>query len=188
LKAVPGVLGGTIVFEPTRQRDDLGFTACIFDAEIATTAGVEVRDLVQEVHTRTRRGGVRGLHMRTDGGDGKLVRCTHGAVVDVAVDLRPASPTYRLWMTLVLDDVDHRSVWLPPGLAHGYQALSDTADVCYRVNRIQRPEYETAIRCDDADLAIPWPLPVMFSDGRDNCAPALAVVEPMLDEWFGALQ
>jgi dTDP-4-dehydrorhamnose 3,5-epimerase len=188
LKAVAGVLYSTIVFEPARQQDDLGFVACTFDAEVASTAGLEGRDLVQEIQTRTRRGGVRGLHLRTDGGDGKLVRCTHGAVVDVAVDLRPWSPTYRLWMTLVLDDIDHRSVWLPAGLAHGYQALSATADVCCRVNRIHRPEHETAIRYDDPDLAIPWPLPVMFIDGRDECAPALAVVEPMLDEWFGALR
>jgi len=188
LKAVPGILAGTVVFEPTWQQDDLCLAACTFDAEIAYAAGLEARDLVQDIHTRTRRGGVRGLHMRTDGGDGKLVSCTHGAVVDVAVDLRPASPTYRVWMTLVLDDIDHRSVWLPPGLAHGYQALSATADVCYRVNRIQRPEYETLIPYDDADLAIPWPLPVMFSDGQDSSAPALAVIEPMLSEWFGALQ
>jgi dTDP-4-dehydrorhamnose 3,5-epimerase len=188
VKAVAGLLDGTIVFEPTRHEDDLGFVTCTFDAEVAWTAGFERRDLVQEIHTRTRKGGLRGLHLRTDGGDGKLVRCTHGAVVDVAVDLRPSSPTYRLWMTLVLDDVDHRSVWLPAGLAHGYQALSATADVCCRVNRIQRPEYETAIHYDDPDLAIPWPLPVMYIDGRDESAPALAVVEPMLSEWFGALR
>ncbi len=188
LKALAGVLHGTIVFEPTRQRDGLGFVACTFDAEVAGTAGLEVRDLVQEIQTRTRRGGVRGLHLRTDGGDGRLVRCSQGAVVDVAVDLRPASPTYRLWMTLVLDDIDHRSVWLPAGLAHGYQALSATADVCCKVNRIQRPEHETVIRYDDPDLAIPWPLPVMLMDDRDESAPALAVVEPMLADWFGALQ
>ena len=185
MKAVAGVLDGTIVFEPTWQQDGLGFVACTFDAEVAGIAG---RDLVQEIQTRTRRGGVRGLHLRTDGGDGKLVRCTHGAVVDVAVDLRPASPTYRLWMTLVLDDVDHRSVWLPPGLAHGYQALTATADVCCRVNRIHRPEHETAIRYDDPELAIPWPLPVRFIDDRDESAPPLAVVEPMLDDWFGAVR
>jgi len=188
VKAVAGVLYGTIVFEPTRNQDDLGFVSCTFDAEVAFTAGLEGRDLVQEIQTRTRRGGVRGLHLRTDGGDGRLVRCTNGAVVDVAVDLRPWSPTYRLWMTLVLDDIDHRSVWLPAGLAHGYQALSATADVCCRVNRIQRPEHETAIRYDDPDLAIPWPLPVRFIDVRDESAPALAVVEPMLSDWFGALR
>src|SRR3954452_15186797 len=115
MRAVAGVVHGTIVFEPTWQQDVLGFVSCTFDAEIACAAGLEVRDLVQEIHSRTRRGGVRGLHLRTDGGDGKLVRCTHGAVVDVASVLRPWSPTYRLWMTVVLDDVDHRSVWLPPG-------------------------------------------------------------------------
>jgi dTDP-4-dehydrorhamnose 3,5-epimerase len=188
VRAVAGVLSGTIVFEPTRQQDDLGFVTCTFDAELAGTAGLEVRDLVQEIQTRTRRGGVRGLHLRTDGGDGKLVRCTRGAVVDVAVDLRPASPTYRLWMTVVLDDVDHRSVWLPAGLAHGYQALTPTADVCCRVNRIHRPEHETTIRYDDPDLGIPWPLPGMLADGRDEWAPALAVVEPMLADWFGAVR
>lgn len=115
------------------------------------------------------------------------MRCTHGAVVDVAVDLRPSSPTYRLWMTAVLDDIDHRSVWLPAGLAHGYQALTETADVCSWVNRFRRPEYEATIRYDDPDLAIPWPLPVTCVDRRDEVAPALAVVEPMLSEWFGAL-
>lgn len=188
VKAVPGVLHGTIVFEPTPSPDDLGLVVCTFDAEVAGAAGLEGRGLVQEIHTRTRRGGVRGLHLRTDGGDGKLVRCTHGAVVDVAVDLRPSSPTYRLWMTLVLDDVEHRSVWLPAGLAHGYQALSATADVCCRVNRIHRPEHETAIRFDDPDLAIPWPLPVMLNDGLDDHAPSLSVVEPMLADWFGALR
>jgi len=187
VKAAAGLLDGTIVFEPDRRQDSLGFVACTFDAEVARTAGLEARDLVQEIHTRTPKGGVRGLHVRTDGGDGKLVRCTHGAVVDAAVDLRPSSPTYRLWMTLVLDDVEHRSVWLPAGLAHGYQALSATADVCCRVNRIQRPECETPIRCDDPDVAIPWPLPVTLVDGRDESAPALAVVEPMLGDWFGAL-
>jgi dTDP-4-dehydrorhamnose 3,5-epimerase len=188
MKAVPGVLAGTIVFEPTRQQDALGSVSCTFDAEVACTAGLEARDLVQEIHTRTRRGGVRGLHLRTDGGDGKLVRCTRGTVVDVAVDLRPTSPTYRLWMTVVLDDIEHRSVWLPAGLAHGYQALSATADVSCRVSRIQRPEHETVIRHDDPELGIPWPLPVMFIDGRDESAPALAVVEPMLGDWFGALR
>jgi len=187
LKAIVGVLYGSIVFEPTVRRDDQGFVACTFDAEIACAAGLDCRDLVQEIQTRTGRGGVRGLHLRTDGGEGRLVRCTHGAVVDVAVDLRPSSPTYRLWMTAVLDDVDHRSVWLPAGLAHGYQALTDTADVCCRVNRIQRPELEMTIRYDDPDLAIPWPLPVTAVDRRDEVAPALAVVEPMLSEWFGAL-
>jgi dTDP-4-dehydrorhamnose 3,5-epimerase len=188
VKGLPGILYGTIVFEPTPQHDEQGYFTRIFDAEVACAAGLDSRGLVEESQTRTPRGGVRGLHLRTDGGEGKLVRCASGAVVDVAVDLRPSSPTYRLWMTVVLDDIDHRSVWLPAGLAHGYQALTETADVCCRVNRVHRPEYEAAIRYDDPDLAIPWPLPVTGVTGRDETAPALGVVEPMLSDWFGVLQ
>jgi dTDP-4-dehydrorhamnose 3,5-epimerase len=187
MKVSLGVIQGTVVFEPVRRPDDQGFVVRTFDAEIACGVGLDTRQLVQETQTRTARGGVRGLHVRTDGGVGHLVHCTHGAVVDVAVDLRPTSPTYRLWMTVVLDDVAHRSVWLPAGLAHGYQALSPTADVSYRVNRIERSEYEVTIRYDDPDLAIPWPLPVTGVNERDGTAPELSVIEPMLDEWFGAL-
>ena len=146
------------------------------------------RQFVQETQTRTVRGGVRGLHVRTDGGVGHLVHCSHGAVVDVAVDLRPASPTYRLWMTVVLDDIDHRSVWLPAGLAHGYQALTDDR------GRLLpgQPDRAPRVRGDDP-LRRPGPghpLAVARDRGerRDAAAPALAVVEPMLDEWFGALQ
>jgi dTDP-4-dehydrorhamnose 3,5-epimerase len=187
MKACVGVLQGTVVFEAKPDRDRQGFLVCTFDAEVALLAGVDCRDLVQETRTRTCRGGVRGLHVRTDGGVGNLVSCTHGAVVDVAVDLRPSSPTYRLWMTVVLDDVAHRSVWLPAGLAHGYQALTETADVCCRVNRIHRPEYEVTIRYDDPELAIPWPLPVLAGGSADGPRPVLADIEPLLDEWFGAL-
>jgi dTDP-4-dehydrorhamnose 3,5-epimerase len=185
LKTQSGVLYGTVVFQPEAHHDEQGFTACTFDAEVADAVGLDSRWLVQECQTRTARGGVRGLHLRTDGGEGKLVRCVNGSVVDVAVDLRPSSPTYRVWMTVLLDDVDHRSVWLPPGLAHGYQALTDTADVCCRINRIHRSEYEISIRYDDPELEIPWPLAVTSVSEGDGRAPALAVIEPMLSEWFG---
>jgi dTDP-4-dehydrorhamnose 3,5-epimerase len=187
VKASLGVLTGTLVFEPTPIADEHGFKVCTFDVNVACAAGLDGRRLVHETQTRTSWGGVRGLHVRTDGGMGLLVHCAHGAVVDVAVDLRPSSPTYRLWMTVVLDDVAHRSVWLPAGLAHGYQALSDTADVCVRVTRVDRPERELTIRYDDPELDIPWPLPVTTVSARDNDAPALAAIEPLLGDWFGAL-
>jgi len=187
MKVLPGVIYGSIVFEPKPRPDEQGFVTRTFDGEVANSVGLDPRSLVQESQSRTRCGGVRGLYLRTDGGEGKLVRCASGAVLDVAVDLRPASPTYRQWMTVVLDDIDHRSVWLPPGLAHGYQALTDTADVCWRVNRVHRPEYEVVIRHDDPELAIPWPLPAHGVTEREGAAPALAVVEPMLSDWFGAL-
>jgi len=188
VKVMPGLFQGTIVFEPTSRPDEVGSTAWTFDAEVARTVGLDTRTLVQDCQVRSRRGVVRGLHLRTDGGEGKLVRCVSGAVVDVAVDLRPSSPTFRMWMTVVLDDLDHRSVWLPAGLAHGFQALTDVADVCSRMDRVHQNEYEAVIRYDDEDLAIPWPLPVTGLAPRDEAAPALAVVEPMLCEWYGSLR
>ena len=190
MKSVVGVLYGSVVFEPDVHQDEQGFVSCTFDAEIARRGrggpGPPRVQEFQDCHTRTPRGGVRGLNIRTDGGEGKLVRCVHGSVVNVAVDLRPTSPTYRLWMTVVLDDVAHQSgVGSPQGLAHGFQALTETADVCTRINRIHRSEYDITIRPDDPDLGIPWPLPVTGAPGHDEEPPALAVVEPMLSEWFG---
>jgi dTDP-4-dehydrorhamnose 3,5-epimerase len=187
VKASLGVLFGSVIFEPTPQPDEQGLVVCTFDAEIAESAGMDPRHLVQETQTRSARGTVRGLHVRVDGGAGNLVRCTHGSVVDVAVDLRPSSPTYRLWMTVILDDVAHRSVWLPAGLAHGYQALSESAAVCCRTNRVHRPEHEVAISYDDPELGIPGPLPVSGRTKRDETTFSLAVIEPMLTDWFGAL-
>jgi dTDP-4-dehydrorhamnose 3,5-epimerase len=188
VKAQPGVLDGSVVFEPVPAYDERGFFTRTFDAEVAAAAGIDPGSLVQDSQSRSALGVVRGLHLRTDGGEGKLVRCSAGAVLDVAVDLRPTSPTYRLWMTVVLDDIDHRSVWLPAGLAHGIQSLTETADVCYRINRVHLPGHEATIRYDDPDLAIPWPLPVRGLSARDRAAPPLAVVEPMLGEWFGVLR
>jgi dTDP-4-dehydrorhamnose 3,5-epimerase len=188
VSAQPGVLSGTIVFEQVRYQDDCGWTTRTFDAEVVQAAGLDPRSLVQEYQSRSSRGMVRGLHLRTDGGEGMLVRCAVGAVVDVAVDLRPSSPTYRSWMTVVLDDLDHRSVWLPPGLAHGFQTLTDVADVCYRSNRVRQSRFRATIRYDDPELAIPWPLPVTGLTLRDRDAPQLGVVEPMLSDWFGAVR
>lgn len=188
MKAEAGVLTGTIVFESAPCPEDGDQTVCTFDGEIAAAAGLDSRSLVQEFQVRIRRGSVRGLHVRTDGGEGRLVRCAQGAVLDVAVDLRPYSPTYRLWMTAVLDDLDHRAVWLPAGLAHGFQALTDTATICCRMDRVHRPEFEASIRYDDPELGIPWPLPVMDVTVRDERAPVLAVLEPMLSQWFGLLR
>ena len=185
MKAVEGTITGSIIFEPTPHRDDRGFFTRTFDADVALAAGMDPAALVQDSQSRSSRGVIRGLHMRTDGGEGKLVRCAAGAVVDIAGDLRPESPTYRLWMSVILDDVDHRSVWLPPGLAHGFQALSMTADVCYRIDRSYQPGFDAAVRYDDPELAIPWPLPVHGISERDRNAPSLAELESHLGEWFG---
>jgi dTDP-4-dehydrorhamnose 3,5-epimerase len=185
VKSRPGALHGTILFEPNPFRDERGFFTRTFDADVAAQAGLDTGSLVQDSQSRSVRGVLRGLHVRTDGGEGKLVRCSSGSVFDVAVDLRPDSPTYRQWMSVVLDDVDHRSVWLPAGLAHGFQVLSQVADVCYRIDRVHKPDTAATIRFDDPELGIDWPLPVTELSARDRAAPTLAGVEPMLRTWFG---
>lgn len=188
MRAEEGLLQGSIFFEPAPFRDERGFFTRTFDADIALAAGVDPASLVQDSQSRSFYGVVRGLHLRTDGGEGKLVRCSSGAIIDIAVDLRPGSPTFRQWMSILLDDVQHRSVWLPPGLAHGFQALTETADVCYRIDRVHQPGFDATIRFDDPELDIPWPVPVRGVSDRDRNAPTLAEIEPSLDEWFGALQ
>jgi len=180
----PGELHGVLVFEPTPVHDERGFFTRTFDVATAAAAGLDPDSLVQDSQSRSSYGVVRGLHVRTDGGEGKLVRCSYGRVFDVAVDLRPASPTFRRWQAVELDDKDHRSVWLPRGLAHGFQVLSDLADVCYRIDRVYEPGFDATIRWDDPELAVPWPLPVSTMSARDRAAPLLAELADQLATWF----
>jgi dTDP-4-dehydrorhamnose 3,5-epimerase len=185
VKAAPGALHGTVVFEPVPVRDERGFFTRTFDARVAAEHGLDPASLVQDSQSRSALGVLRGLHLRTDGGEGKLVRCGQGAVHDVAVDLRPWSPTYGAWMSLRLDDVDHRSVWLPRGLAHGFEVLTPWADVCYRIDREHAPGFDATIRFDDPALAVDWPLPPTTVSDRDRAAPSFADLEPRFAEWFG---
>jgi dTDP-4-dehydrorhamnose 3,5-epimerase len=181
----PGELAGVIIFSPDPVKDDRGFFTRTFDSSVARTAGLDPEALVQDSQSRSRMGVVRGLHARDDGGEGKLVRCSYGAVYDVAVDLRPWSPTYRATQTLPLDDQFCESVWLPPGLAHGFQALTSSADVCYRIDREYQPGSDVTVRFDDPDLGIQWPLPPTQVSERDRKAPSLAELTPRLDKLFG---
>ena len=118
--------------------------------------------------------------------EGKLVRCARGAVFEVAVDLRPWSPTFTQWDSTVLDDMTHRQLWVPPGVVHGFQVLSDEADVCYRMDARYEPSLDLAIAWDDPDLGIPWPLSPPILSERDRTAPRLAEIAPRLAEWFGS--
>jgi dTDP-4-dehydrorhamnose 3,5-epimerase len=186
MRCRPGTVHGVLIFEPFPHSDERGFFTRTFDADVAAGAGLDVSGFVQDSQSRSWRGVVRGMHVRKDGGEAKLVRCSFGAVHDVAVDLRPWSPTYLRQQAIVLDDVDHRGVYLPPGLAHGFQALSEVTDVCYRIDAVHRPEADVAIAWDDPDLAIQWPLPATLVSKRDRMASRLADVLDRLPEWFPA--
>jgi dTDP-4-dehydrorhamnose 3,5-epimerase len=168
------VLSGVRVFRPTPIRDERGFFSRTFDAAIFRNAGIDPNAFVQDSMSRTKQGVVRGLHLRSGAGEAKLVRCSHGRIFDVVVDLRPDSATYRRWVSFVLDGEEQASVYIPAGCAHGFQALSETADTSYRIDREHDPTEDVTIAHDDPELAIPWPLPVAGQSARDASAPGLA--------------
>ncbi len=123
---------------------------------------------------------MRGLHLRRGSGESKLVRCSFGSVYDVVVDLRPSSPTYGNSESFVLRGDEQVSLYIPAGCAHGFQALSEPADVSYRIDRPHDPTEDLTIAFDDPDLAIPWPLPVTAMSERDRMAPQLSSVTQLL--------
>ena len=167
-------ISGALVFKPVPHVDERGFFSRTFDAEVARSAGIDPAGFTQDSLSRSRRGVVRGLHIRRGDGEAKLVRCSYGAVFDVVVDLRPGSPTYWNWESFDLRDDEQMSIYVPAGCAHGFQALTDPADVSYRIDRPHDPAEDVSIAFDDPELAIPWPLGVAMMSARDRVAPPLA--------------
>jgi dTDP-4-dehydrorhamnose 3,5-epimerase len=160
--------------------DERGYFCRTFDAEVARAAGIDPAAFAQDSISRSARGVVRGLHVRRGAGEAKLVRCSYGAIFDVIVDLRPGSPTYRNWESFQLRDREQVSLYVPAGCAHGFQALTDPADVSYRIDRPHDPAEDVSIAFDDPELAIPWPLAVTMRSDRDQLAAQLAVAEKLL--------
>jgi dTDP-4-dehydrorhamnose 3,5-epimerase len=163
-------LAGVLLLAPTPHRDERGLFTRTFDAATARAAGLDPAAFVQDSQSRSFRGVVRGLHGRTGGGEAKLVRVAHGAVHDVVVDARPGSPTFGRWEAFLLDDADFRVLHVPRGCLHGHQTLTETADVCYRIDAEHDPAEDVAVHHRDADLAIDWPLPVTAISARDDAA------------------
>lgn len=167
-------VAGALLFQPTPHVDDRGFFSRTFDADVAREAGLDPCGFVQDSLSRSARGVVRGLHLRGGAGEAKLVRCSYGAIFDVIIDLRPASPTYCQWESFDLRDTEQVSLYIPAGCAHGFQALTEPADVSYRIDRAHDPAEDISIIFNDQDLAIPWPLPVTAMSPRDLAALPLA--------------
>ena len=170
---VPRIVGA-LLFKSAPHVDERGFFCRTFDAEVARDAGIDPARFAQDSLSRSARGVVRGMHVRRADGEAKLVRCSYGVIFDVVVDLRPASPTYRNWESFELRDNEQVSLYVPAGCAHGFQALTDPADVSYRIDRPHDPAEDVSIAFDDSELAIPWPLPVATMSQRDRSAPSLA--------------
>lgn len=172
--AIPEITGAYL-FEPTPYADERGFFCRTFDAEVVRSVGIDPNAFVQDSVSRSVRGVLRGLHLRSGAGEAKLVRCSHGKIFDVVVDLRPESPTYRNVATFELSGDTQATLYIPAGCAHGFQALTD-ADTSYRIDRPHDPAEDVTIAFDDPELAVPWPLPAVSMSRRDREAPSLAEV------------
>ncbi len=170
---VPGI-AGAFLFEPTAHVDARGFFCRTFDRDVVRSVGIDPDGFAQDSLSRSAMGVVRGLHLRSGDGEAKLVRCSSGLVFDVVVDLRPGSATHRNIEFFELSGETQVTLYVPVGCAHGFQALSEPADVSYRIDRPHDPSEDVTIAVDDPELAIPWPLPVTLMSARDRGAPSLA--------------
>jgi dTDP-4-dehydrorhamnose 3,5-epimerase len=170
-----------LVFMPTPHHDDRGFFTRTFDADVAAAHGIDPASFVQDSQSRSGLGVLRGLHVRSGQGEAKLVRCARGAVHDVVTDARPGSPTFGRYEAFRLDDERFWNLYVPPGLLHGFQVLTDVADVCYRIDRSHDPTEDLAVRYDDPELAISWPLPVTGISARDAEAGSWAQLREALN-------
>jgi dTDP-4-dehydrorhamnose 3,5-epimerase len=175
-----------LVIRPSPATDERGWFMRAFCADEFAAAGIDPAALVQENHSRSNRGVVRGLHVRSELREAKLIRVPRGRIYDVAVDLRPWSPTFLQWRSWILDDEDHLQLRIPPGCAHGFQALSEVVDVCYKVDAAYDPARDVTIAWDDPEIGVRWPLPDVTISKRDRDAPRLAEVRDQLPGWFPA--
>jgi len=158
MKVIKTKLIDCVIIEPKVFGDDRGFFLETFQAERYAAQGGITLPFVQDNHSRSTKGVLRGLHFQKTKPQGKLVRVVRGQVYDVAVDIRMGSPSYGQWEGLILSEENKRQLWVPPGFAHGFLVLSDIADFEYKCTDYYDPSDEGSVLWNDADLDIPWPL------------------------------
>jgi dTDP-4-dehydrorhamnose 3,5-epimerase len=176
MQTLPTRIPGPALIEPSVFGDERGFFAETYRQEWHAQVGIpEAEQFIQDNHSRSSRGVVRGMHFHIGSGVAKLVRCSRGRILDVVVDLRRGSPSYGEWEGFELDDELMRILYVPVGFAHGFCVLSDVADVIYKQTAYYAPEIERGIAWDDPDVGIRWPLPEaeLIVSARDRAAPAL---------------
>lgn len=158
MKATRLAIPDVVLIEPKVFGDERGFFFESFNQKAFNDATGTDHQFVQDNHSRSSQGVLRGLHYQLPPrSQGKLVRVTRGAVFDVAVDIRKHSPTFGQWVGAMLTQDNHRQLWVPPGLAHGFMVISESADFLYKTTDYYSPEHERCIRWDDPQLAISWP-------------------------------
>jgi len=181
MKRVDTRLEGPILIEPKVLGDERGFFCETYRREVFLDLGIP-EEMVQDNHSRSGKGIVRGMHFQIGAGAAKLVRCARGAIVDVMVDIRRGSPTFGEWEGFELTEENMRSVYCPVGFAHGFCVLSDVADVMYKQSHYYNDATERGIAYNDPDVAIAWPLGPedLIPSQRDATAPLLRDIETEL--------
>jgi len=173
MKVVPTELPEVLIIEPRVHGDSRGFFYESFQA--ARYAGVGINGtFIQDNLSRSVRGTLRGLHFQEPRAQGKLIQVLRGSVFDVAVDVRRGSPTFARWVGIELSETTPRQLWIPPGFAHGFCVLSESADFFYKCTELYAPETERSVAWDDPAIGIRWPLSDPLLSAKDRVAPRLA--------------
>lgn len=178
MKVIETVLPGVLILEPKVHGDSRGFFQETWRADSYNNIGIP--DFVQDNHSRSTRGVLRGLHAQRLQPQGKLVRVSRGAVFDVAADINPASPTFGKHVAVELSDENHRQLYIPPGYAHGFCVLSETADFLYKCTDYYQPGDEIGVLWNDADIAVAWPIAEPQLSDKDKNLPTLRALAEQL--------
>ena len=184
MEVLQTTLPGAVVLVPTVHRDERGFFCETYRRDQLAAAGLD-DEFLQDNHSRSARGVLRGMHLQVGAGIAKLVRCARGEILDVIVDVRHGSPTHGRWEAFKLDDRDHHQLYVPVGFAHGFCVVSAVADVIYRQSGYYDASLERAIAYDDPAIGIAWPSGTTFTvSPRDRAAPPLHEVAAELPFQF----
>lgn len=169
-------LEGLKLVKPKVFRDQRGFFLETFQHTLYQKLGL-AGAFLQDNHSYSQKGCIRGMHYQSVPGQAKLVRAAVGKIYDVAVDIRPGSATYGQWEAVILDDQSHHQLFIPVGFAHGFGVLSEEAHVCYKVSSLYDPKYEKGFRWDDPTIRIEWPIEHPIVSERDQQAPSFLTSE-----------
>lgn len=173
IRVAPAKLSGVLVVDTDYFRDERGFFIENYHRQRFAEHGISA-DFVQDNHSRSGRGVLRGIHWQdTSAPMGKLVRCTVGAIFDVAVDLRVGSPTFAQWVGVELTADNMRQIWVPPGFGHAFATLSEVAEVQYKCSGFYTPSAEGTLKWDDPDVGVEWPLQEPLVSARDGAGMSL---------------
>ena len=180
MKFIPTQIPDVLIVEPDVFRDDRGYFFESYHAEKYAAGGID-QPFVQDNQSHSIRGTLRGLHAQRLQPQGKLVRALSGEIFDVAVDIRPSSPTFGRWVGAILSAENRHQLWVPTGFAHGFAVLSETADVLYKCTTLYRRDDEIGIRWNDPEIGIDWKLPsAPLLSPKDAEAPSLAEIRDRL--------